>query len=239
MGVIGSLRKFRRFFHLYVATRDFNFHRRIEWNLISSWLRFGFEENICDIGCDDGFYTRKLAKRGFNAFGIDLNKKAIHLANGFSLNTKTGFLIGDAEFLPFKNESFDKIVLISVLEHINDDEKAIGEVVRVLKTGGFLVVSVDSLSHKVTSRTFKEKHAKKYLVERYYTISYFKEKIERHGMKLEKTQYILNSRVSNFFFRLHHAYIFFPISYPLSRICDRLFGSEEGGAMLISKARKL
>jgi ubiquinone/menaquinone biosynthesis C-methylase UbiE len=44
--------------------------------------------------------------------------------------------------MPFKDGTFDKIICSEVLEHVVDDEEGVRELVRVLKDGGVLAVSV-------------------------------------------------------------------------------------------------
>ena len=51
------------------------------------------------------------------------------------------FVAGDVTALPFSDRSFDAVTMFDVLEHIIDDLKAITEALRVLKTGGFLLIS--------------------------------------------------------------------------------------------------
>ncbi|WP_319419968.1 class I SAM-dependent methyltransferase [Pleurocapsa sp. FMAR1] len=51
------------------------------------------------------------------------------------------FVYGDATALPFDDRSFDAVTMFDVLEHIPDDKKAICEALRILKPGGFLLVS--------------------------------------------------------------------------------------------------
>lgn len=58
--------------------------------------------------------------------------------------------IGDIVNLPFANASFDVVVCIHVLEHIIDDRRAISELFRVLKPGGWAFVSVPLLLDEPT-----------------------------------------------------------------------------------------
>ena len=53
-----------------------------------------------------------------------------------------GAVNGDALQLPFADDTFDRVVVSEVLEHIWDDERAIVEVVRVLRTGGRVAATV-------------------------------------------------------------------------------------------------
>jgi ubiquinone/menaquinone biosynthesis C-methylase UbiE len=51
------------------------------------------------------------------------------------------FLCADATALPFEDNSFDAITMFDLLEHVPDDAKAIAEAKRVLRPGGYLLVS--------------------------------------------------------------------------------------------------
>jgi SAM-dependent methyltransferase len=51
------------------------------------------------------------------------------------------FVCGDATALPFASESFDAVTMFDLLEHVQNDKKAISEALRVLRPGGFLLIS--------------------------------------------------------------------------------------------------
>jgi SAM-dependent methyltransferase len=52
------------------------------------------------------------------------------------------FVCGDATRLEFDSESFDAVTMFDVIEHVPNDKKAIAEALRVLKPGGYILVSV-------------------------------------------------------------------------------------------------
>jgi SAM-dependent methyltransferase len=69
---------------------------------------------------------------------------------------------GDATRLPFADASFDRVITSEVLEHIQDDVRAIGELVRVLKPGGTFAATVPAwFPEKVNWMLSDEYHAPK------------------------------------------------------------------------------
>lgn len=95
---------------------------------------------ILDIGCGGGLLAEEFAKLGANVVGIDPSENAINKAKDHAkLNKlKIKYLVGRAEELPF-NEYFDTVICADVLEHVDDLEKCISEISRVLKPGGLLL----------------------------------------------------------------------------------------------------
>ena len=75
---------------------------------------------------------------------VSPNKNKIEKAR--LVSKKTGinatFFVGDITKIPFKEKTFDKIIFSDVLEHMVNDKIALKEVVRILKPGGTLILSV-------------------------------------------------------------------------------------------------
>lgn len=104
---------------------------------------------VLDAGCGSGRHLRALAKLpGLKIVGIDRNKKdaahALQALQGMpdALSHEYQVMSGDLAALPFDDGAFDCVICSEVLEHIADHEKAIAELVRVLKPQGKLAVSV-------------------------------------------------------------------------------------------------
>jgi SAM-dependent methyltransferase len=91
-----------------------------------------------DAACGLGTLSEKLRARGFNPIGMDLDFGAARAANG------KGFpvVIGRMECLPFKSGSIPAFFSSETLEHLPDYKPAVTELVRVLRPGGRLVLSV-------------------------------------------------------------------------------------------------
>ncbi len=87
-------------------------------------------------GCGLGTYLEKLAAEANSAIGLDIEHERTLQAK-----QKTPRVVcGAGEFLPFPAGTFDLILSHEVLEHVQDDGKAIQEIVRTLKPGGRLVL---------------------------------------------------------------------------------------------------
>lgn len=110
---------------------------------------FAAPGSILDIGCSLGIFLDLARKDGWDARGIELNKKARRIAR-----EKFGLDILDKPIqeLDLEDESFDVITLWEVLEHLTKPHEILRESVRLLKPGGMIVILVpncDSLAVRV------------------------------------------------------------------------------------------
>ncbi len=114
-------------------------------------LRFG--ERVLDLGCGFGRHAFEAARRGAQVVALDAGATELHgvramflamLAEGEldPVRCHAGAVRGDARRLPFADASFDRVIAAEVLEHIVDDVGAMSELVRVLRPGGTLAVTV-------------------------------------------------------------------------------------------------
>ncbi|HET7098894.1 MAG TPA: class I SAM-dependent methyltransferase [Patescibacteria group bacterium] len=90
---------------------------------------------ILDLGCGDGSRLSLLSNVGT---GVDVSVKAISIAK--KRYPKCKFIIGNLENLTFPNDSFDLLYSAYVFEHIDNVEKVINEIKRVLTPSGNLVI---------------------------------------------------------------------------------------------------
>ena len=116
--------------------------------------------NILEIGCSGGPLLNLLVSQGYHQiFGIDISKKAVQLckARGF----KNVFLMDGAN-PHFDGEEFDLIIASDVLEHIQDDEKAVKEWRRLLKTEGIIICFVPALRALWSKHDEDNDHCRRY-----------------------------------------------------------------------------
>lgn len=86
---------------------------------IKKWVK---EANLLDVGAGDGVVTYKL-----RAKGIDNEHMAVHLAQTMGVDVT----YGSAYSLPFPDDSFDAVLMIDVIEHLDEPKLAIAEAKRV------------------------------------------------------------------------------------------------------------
>lgn len=110
-------------------------------------------DRLLDLGCGEGRHALSAyILQNIDAVGIDLSendlKTTLERFDEFvepeNEHKSLNISVADGTRLPFKSESFDRIICSEVLEHIPDYESVIGEISRVLKTGGIAGISVPS-----------------------------------------------------------------------------------------------
>jgi ubiquinone/menaquinone biosynthesis C-methylase UbiE len=100
--------------------------------------------HILDVGCGTGGATVAWAIRGAHSVGIDASKHDLELARlrAKSAGVNPKFVFGTGVTLPFNNNTFDIVLCDQVLEHIDDYDKTIKEMCRVLKKGGISYIDL-------------------------------------------------------------------------------------------------
>ena len=111
-------------------------------------------DRLLDLGCGFGRHAFEAAKRGARVVAFDYAEAELkEVRNTFGAmagagevdrDSCVGTVQGDATRLPFADGAFDRIIASEVLEHIDDDGAAMGELARVLRTGGTMAVTVPS-----------------------------------------------------------------------------------------------
>ena len=100
------------------------------------------ERKILDAGCGTGLLAKKLMCLG-RVTAIDMSPLACELSQRREVNA----IQGGVTALPFPANTFDAVVSIDVIYHkaVEDDAKALSEMARVLKPGGFLILRVPAV----------------------------------------------------------------------------------------------
>jgi SAM-dependent methyltransferase len=95
---------------------------------------------VLDVCCGPGMLSAGVLRRGAKPVGIDFSEAAVELAR--TSVPEGGFEQGDAQALPFDNETFDAVVCGYGLMHLPEPALALREILRVLRPGGRASFSV-------------------------------------------------------------------------------------------------
>jgi SAM-dependent methyltransferase len=97
---------------------------------------------VLEVGCGSGGLLVAAAKVGIAIEGVDLASRWLVVARRrlADRGLNVPIVAGEAERLPYADQSFDTIVADSVLEHLDDPARALGEWARVLKPGGRIIL---------------------------------------------------------------------------------------------------
>lgn len=118
------------------------FHRARCRETVRLINRMGPKASCIDFGCGTGLVTRHLPGR---AVGIDLNPRNLQKALRYAPAAR--FVLCDAEGpTPMRDQAFDLAVCTEMLEHLLHPQRALDEVHRVLRPGGWLIGSVPGRS---------------------------------------------------------------------------------------------
>lgn len=103
---------------------------------------------LLEVGCGQGEFAVWLSRQkpGFEIVGLDFSETAIKLATRRAKAERAGvkFILGDAQALPYADDSFDIVVSCECLEHVPSPSKMAQEIARVLKPGGRFLLTTEN-----------------------------------------------------------------------------------------------
>ena len=111
-------------------------------------LAFRAGTPVLEVGCGAGLSTVALAQRGFTVTAIDSVPAMIQLTNELATDRNVAgrvrASVADVHNLPFSDCSFSLVVALGVLPWLHSPDRALDEIARVLRPGGFLLATVDN-----------------------------------------------------------------------------------------------
>lgn len=113
---------------------------RIEHALLLEAAATAMGARVLDLGCGDGALAERLAQSGANVTGLDSDSAMIELARARARLHPFALVRADARSTPFASSTFDVVILSTLLCLIDEPVAVINEGVRVLKSGGRLVI---------------------------------------------------------------------------------------------------
>ena len=158
-------------------------------------LGIGPSTSVIDVGCGAGRHAFEAYRRGADVVAFDRAESELRSVDTIlRAMAETGeapadasakVVLGDALSLPYADETFDCVIASEILEHVPQDDAAIAELVRVLRVGGTLAVTVPRwLPEQVCWLLSDEYHSNEGGHVRVYRASDLRDKIASRGMQL-------------------------------------------------------
>jgi len=135
---------------------------------------------ILEIGCGAGAMLQDLEQFG-SPVGLDIAEAAPQYWRERGL---TSVSLADTTALPYRDEQFDIVIAIDVLEHVEDDVTAVNEMYRVCRPGGKLIATVPAFKFLWSRRDIQCHHVRR------YTLDEFRAKLLHGGFRITKSTYI-------------------------------------------------
>ncbi len=139
-------------------------------------------KTILDIGCSFGWYEKMAVENGVKSIvGMEPDEKLFHQAK--KEVPQASYVVGSAESLPFSNSSFDRVLMLEVLEHLppKTEQKPILEIFRILKPNGEFILSTPN-RHPLSCLL----DPAWYFGHRHYSLNFIRKLIEKNGFIIKK-----------------------------------------------------
>jgi SAM-dependent methyltransferase len=157
-------------------------------------LGIGPGTTLIDVGCGLGRHSFEAYRRGADVVAFDQNAEELNEIDAILQamkeqgeapeSAKAEAVKGDALDLPYDDGTFDCVIASEILEHVPEDDRAIVELIRVLKPGGALAVTVPRwLPERICWLLSEEYHSNEGGHVRIYRASALRDKIAAHGLR--------------------------------------------------------
>lgn len=118
---------------------------RLRMPYFLSSIRNLSKNNTClDLGCGTGFFSIILVNHNFKVYALDPDQLSLKEAKELYPDSGINFINGSAENIPLADDFVDFLVCSEVLEHVNDLEQSLNEIIRVSKNGAKFFITVPS-----------------------------------------------------------------------------------------------
>ncbi|MCJ7541693.1 MAG: class I SAM-dependent methyltransferase [Desulfobacterales bacterium] len=117
-------------------------HSKVINPIVSKFLGDLKGRVVLDAGCGNGYWSRKMAKEAKRVVGVDFTEELLEVARSTPSASNLKFVTGDLRKLDLPDDEFDVVLCNMALMDVDGLEKAIGEMARVLKTDGNLIISI-------------------------------------------------------------------------------------------------
>lgn len=175
---------FGKFSSGYTDKMIHQFDDKIRWSSFLKEVKINKGDKVLDVGCNYGEWSLRLARLGAEVIGIDIISEAIKMAkkNAQTQSLNASFQEMSLDQINFKNNSFDKIISITVMQHILDDQSyksSIKKMFNQLKKNGELILIESASNYKIDEN---QKHKRERIFDKQINF------LQEAGFKLHKTR---------------------------------------------------
>lgn len=124
-----------------ILARRFNAALELNNRNVRALLDTNRDARLLDLGCDDGVWTVRLLDAVGQVWGVEIVHEQAHKAACLGVRAVVADL---ARRLPFADQSFDVVHSNQVIEHVPDIDQFLSEMYRVLRPGGYVVISTEN-----------------------------------------------------------------------------------------------
>jgi len=122
--------------------------------------KYRFQGRVLEVGCGTGEFTARLSEMGMTGVGIDLSEDSLRAARA---RLKNGtFELHQKDVLEFEGGPFDCVFIFEVLEHIEQDQRAMERLHGFLAPGGLLLLSVPARQKLFSPEDHFQGHVRRY-----------------------------------------------------------------------------
>lgn len=137
---------------------------------------------LLDIGCGTGHLLRAASDRGVRTFGLDISTIGTRIAKGVS--PRSAVLAATGQALPYRNQTFDYVTCIGVLEHFPDIPGALSEIRRVAKADARCCIVVPNASYLLWNLRGKRGTEQQDVQETLHTLEQWRDLFAAHRLQV-------------------------------------------------------
>jgi ubiquinone/menaquinone biosynthesis C-methylase UbiE len=112
-------------------------------------VRHAAGRDVLDVGCNTGYGTMRFAPVAKRVVGVDVSPRAIEAARERADEGRPEFIVTSGFALPFADASFDVVTSFQVLEHVPDPAVFLGELSRVTRPGGTVILATPNAATRL------------------------------------------------------------------------------------------
>jgi ubiquinone/menaquinone biosynthesis C-methylase UbiE len=117
------------------------------WENVLALAQLRGDERVLDVGCGNGAYLGQLERESHRGLVVGMDLSAGMLPEARTRAPRAALMVGDAQRLPFADDTFDAALAMHMLYHVPDRAAAIAELRRAVRPDGVVLVVTNSVEH--------------------------------------------------------------------------------------------